>query len=224
MNIEKFSIGVKQVTLYHSKEPNSPLIILNNYAGDGEDVIEASHELGGKDFNLLCIGNLNWNHDMTPWYCPPTSQKDAPFTGGAEDYLRLLLNEILPEGLKRVSGTPAHISIAGYSLAGLFALYALYQTDAFDRAASMSGSLWFPGFKEYVLSHDIKKKPEKLYISLGDKESKTRNIYLREVQENTEIIVEHYKSNELDVTFEMNPGNHFKDVAIRSAKGILAIS
>ena len=49
-------------------------------------------------------------------------------------------------------------------------------------------------------------------------------MYLREVQENTEIIVEHYKSNELDVTFEMNPGNHFKDVAIRSAKGILAIS
>ena len=88
----------------------------------------------------------------------------------------------------------------------------------------MSGSLWFPKFKEYVLFHDMKKRPEKLYISLGDKESKTRNTYLREVQENTEIIVEHYKSNELDVTFEMNPGNHFKDVAIRSAKGILAIS
>ncbi len=212
------------MTLYHSKEPNSPLIILNNYAGDGGAVIEAANGQDEKVFNLLCVGNLNWDHDMTPWYCPPTSQKDAPFTGGAEDYLRLLLNEILPEGLKRVSGTPAHISIAGYSLAGLFALYALYQTDAFDRAASMSGSLWFPGFKEYVLSHDIKKKPEKLYISLGDKESKTRNIYLREVQENTEIIVEHYKSNEFDVTFEMNPGNHFKDVAIRSAKGILAIS
>ena len=224
MNIEKFRIGEKQVTLYHSKEPNSPLIILNNYAGDGGAVIEAAHGQDEKVFNLLCVGNLNWDHDMTPWYCPPTSQKDAPFTGGAEDYLRLLLNEILPAGLKRVSGTPAHISIAGYSLAGLFALYALYQTDAFDRAASMSGSLWFPGFKEYVLSHDIKKKPEKLYISLGDKESNTRNMYLREVQENTEIIVEHYKSNELDVTFEMNPGNHFKDVAIRSAKGILAIS
>lgn len=37
------------------------------------------------------------------------------------------------------------IGIAGYSLAGLFALYALYKTDVFTRVASMSGSLWFPG-------------------------------------------------------------------------------
>ena len=77
--------------------------------------------------------------------------------------------------------------------------------------------------KEYVLSNAMKKKPEKIYISLGNKESKTRNVYLKKVQENTEKIVDYYKSEGYDVTFEMNQGNHFKDAALRSAKGILAI-
>ena len=122
-----------------------------------------------------------------------------------------------------MNGTPSYISIAGYSLAGLFALYALYQTDVFERAASMSGSLWFPDFKEYVFSHEMKRKPDKLYLSLGDKEAKTRNRYLKAVQENTENIAAHFREEEIDVTLEMNPGNHFKDAALRSAKGILAI-
>ncbi len=223
MNMEKFKSAGKEVTLYHTKGSGSPLIILNNYAGDGKSVMEAADKPEGKDFNLLCIGNLNWNLDMTPWYCPPLSPKDTPCTGGADEYLKLLLEEILPEGLKKVDGTPSHIGIAGYSLAGLFALYALYHTDVFECAASMSGSLWFPDFKEYVFSHEMKKKPEKIYLSLGDKESNTRNRYLKAVQDNTESIAAHFREEGMDVTFEMNPGNHFKDATLRSAKGILAI-
>ena len=223
MNIEKFEVAGKEATFYHSKESGSPLIVLNNYAGDGKSVMEAAEKLERKDFNLLCVGNLNWDHDMTPWYCPPTSPKDTPCTGGADEYLKLLLDDIVPECLRRVNGTPSHISIAGYSLAGLFALYALYQTDVFERAACMSGSLWFPDFKEYVLSHEMKRKPEKLYLSLGDKEAKTRNQYLKTVQDNTERIAEHFRNAGIEVTFEMNHGNHFKDAALRSAKGILVI-
>ncbi|MCR5234239.1 MAG: alpha/beta hydrolase [Lachnospiraceae bacterium] len=207
----------------HSKRPGSPLIILNNYSGDGQSVMEAAERAEGKDFNLLCVGNLNWDHDMSPWYCPPLSPKDMPFSGGADEYLKLLLDDILPECLKRVDLAPSHISIAGYSLAGLFALYALYHTDVFQSAASMSGSLWFPNFKEYVFSHEMKRKPKKLYLSLGDKEARTRNPYMRAVQDNTESMVKHFRDAGIDVTLEMNPGNHFKDAAIRSAKGILAI-
>ena len=224
MNTERFKAEEKEATLYHSKEPGSPLVILNTYDGEGKAVLEAAEKLGKKDFNLLCVGKLNWDHDMTPWYCPPLSPKEMPCTGGADEYLKLLLDDIIPECLKRVDGTQPHISIAGYSLAGLFALYALYRTDVFSRAASMSGSLWFPDFQEYVFSHEMKRKPEKLYLSLGDKEARTRNQYLRAVQENTERIAEHFREAGIDVTFEMNPGNHFRDAALRSAKGILAIS
>ena len=223
MKVEKFCIEEKDVTLYHSKEPESPLIILNNYAGDGESVMESVNECGNKDFNLLCIGNLKWDHDMTPWHCPPLFENDAPCTGGADEYLDLLLTEIIPKGKERINGEPLFLGIAGYSLAGLFAIYAMYRTDVFDRVASMSGSLWFPDFKEYCMAHDIKRKPDKLYLSLGDREAKTRNKVLKTVQENTELLAAYYREFGIDVTWELNPGNHFKDAALRSAKGIMAI-
>ena len=99
----------------------------------------------------------------------------------------------------------------------------LYHTDVFACAASMSGSLWFPDFKEYVFSHEMKRKPERLYLSLGDKEARTRNQYMKDVQENTESIAGHLREAGIDVTFEMNPGNHFRVAVLRSAKGIMAI-
>ncbi len=218
-----FRIEGKQAALYCSLQPDKPLILLNNYSGDGEEVVKAMREIDTPDCNLLVVGNLMWDHDMTPWYCPPLSEKDTPYTGGADEYLNLLLTQIIPQARTMLQGKPRFTGIAGYSLAGLFALYAMYQCDAFDRVASMSGSLWFRGFKDYALSHELKKRPEKLYLSLGDKEAKTRNPYLKAVQDNTEQIVSHYEQMGLDVTWELNPGNHFKDAALRSAKGIKAL-
>ena len=223
MEIIKYSTSGKEMTLYLSAKENSPLIILNNYAGDGKSVADELERLGAVDFNMLCTENLNWEHDMAPWYCPPLSSEDAPCTGGADAYLELLLTEIIPEAREHIKGEPVHLGIAGYSRAGLFAVYAMYRTAAFDRVASMSGSLWFPDFKEYCMAHEIKRVPDKLYLSLGDKEAKSRNKMLMTVRENTEALAAYYKELGMDVVWELNPGNHFKDTALRSAKGIMAI-
>ena len=223
MEKKTYECAGRNGTLYCCEQTDAPLIILNNYSDDGSSVIRALEGIGTPDCNLLVIGNLRWDHDMTPWYCPPISENDTPYTGGADEYLDLLLTQFLPNCRTVLHGEPCFTGIAGYSLAGLFALYAMYQCDIFDRVASMSGSLWFPGFKEYVLSHDLQKRPEKLYLSLGDREAKTRNPYLKTVQDNTEQIVSHYKQTGFDVTWELNPGNHFKEAALRSAKGIKAI-
>ena len=66
-------------------------------------------------------------------------------------------------------------------------------------------------------------KPDRIYLSLGDAEAKTRNPVLKTVQKNTEELAEYYRSLGMDVTYELNPGNHFRDPELRSAKGILAI-
>lgn len=29
-----------------------------------------------EEFHLASVGNLKWNHDMTPWYCDPLSPGD----------------------------------------------------------------------------------------------------------------------------------------------------
>ncbi len=223
MNIEKFSTEGREVTMYISEGRDAPLIVLNNYSGDGSSVIRELKALGAGDLTLLCVGNLKWDHDMTPWYCPPLSPQDTPCTGGADDYLKLLLTEIIPAAKEKIVGKPSHVSIAGYSLAGLFALYSMYQCDMFDRVASMSGSLWFPDFKEYVMRHEIRRMPDRVYLSLGDREAVTDNKLLKKVQDNTESIAEHYRKLGIDVTWELNPGNHFKDAGKRSAKGIFAI-
>ena len=220
---ERFQAGGKEISLYISDKRDCPLIVLNTFEGGGAQVLAEARKLGGSDFSLLSVGGLDWNRDMSPWECAPVMAQDEGYAGGADSYLSLLLEEILPEGLKRLPESPSWTGIAGYSLAGLFALYALYRTDTFARAASMSGSLWFPGFGDFVRSHDMKRAPEKLYLSLGDKEAKTRNPYLKTVQENTEAAVQLYRDRGLDVTWELNPGNHFRDAELRSAKGILGI-
>ena len=69
----------------------------------------------------------------------------------------------------------------------------------------------------------MKKVPDRIYLPLGDAEAKIKNSTLKTVQNNTEEVFEHYKRLGLDVTWELNPGNHFKNAALRSAKGIMAI-
>ena len=126
----------------------------------------------------------------------------------------------MPEAEKELPGPPAWRGIAGYSLAGLFALYAICQTDVFSRVGCMSGSLWFPGFKEYVFSHEPKRCPDCMYFSLGDKESKTRNPVLRNVRQNTEEIHIFYQGKGIDAVFQLNPGNHYNYAVERTAAGV----
>ena len=134
--------------------------------------------------------------------------------------MKLVLNQILPEAEKALPGIPSWRGIAGYSLAGLFAVYSIYQTDIFSRVASMSGSLWFPGIKDYIASHTPLKKPDCMYFSLGDRECHTRNKFLKCVQQNTETIEAFYHGQGIDTTFQLNPGNHFKDGVPRTAAGL----
>ena len=65
--------------------------------------------------------------------------------------------------------------------------------------------------------------PDKIYFSLGDKEANTRNPVLKTVQDKTIELSEYFKILGSEVIFELNPGNHFTDTILRSAKGIKAI-
>ena len=196
------------------------MIYLNTYSDEGQQIFEAARAAGCPPFTLVAISNLAWNHDMGPRNSPVAFKKGDPFTGGADDYLRLLVEEIIPRAEKELAGPPAWRGIAGYSLAGLFALYAIYRTDVFSRVGGMSGSLWFPAFKEYIFSHEPKRRPDCIYFSLGDKEAKTRNPVLKTVQEKTEEIQTFYQNKGIDTVFQLNPGNHFFQGIERTIAGI----
>lgn len=216
-----FTIEKKTVTVFPGSGKNTPIIYLNTFGNEGTQVFQYLQTLYCPDFTLVTICNLEWNHDMAPWDIPPVSEKSIPCTGGADAYLNLLIDQILPRAEKTVSGKPVWRGIAGYSLAGLFAVYTIYQTDLFSRVASISGSLWYPGIKDYIFFHPMKRKPENIYFSLGTRECKTRNPFLRCVQQNTEEIEQFYKNQGIDTIFQPNHGSHYKNVIERTAAGII---
>ena len=196
-----------------------PLVILHTFNGEGREVFEKCLELGCINFTLAAIGGLDWNRDLSPWETPEIRKNRYSF-GGADEYVSQLTGEIMPAIISKLPGKPEFTAIAGYSLAGLFALYAAYRTDAFSRVASVSGSLWFPGFTEFAKLNDFAKTPDLIYLSLGDAEDKTRDKLLSSVRKNTEELAAFWRSKGINTVFELNPGNHFKDAVPRLAKGI----
>ena len=169
-----FTTNSKTVSIFPSSKANSPILYLYTFSGEGQKVYEAAQAAGCPPFTLVAISDLDWNHDMAPWDSPPAFKNADPCTGGADDYLRLLTGEIIPAAEKELGNVPRWRGIAGYSLAGLFALYAIYQTDLFSRVGNMSGSLWFPGMKEYIFSREPKRWSDCMYFSLGIRRVKPR--------------------------------------------------
>ena len=183
------------------------------------EVAEIQRLAGGKGFTLAAFKVDDWNADLSPWEAPPVFGSEG-FAGGAEETLKYVTEKLIPELTGTKNGqTDVKIYIGGYSLAGFFALWAAYQTDLFKGVAAASPSVWFPGWIEYAESNPI--KTDKVYLSLGDKEEKTRNPVMRTVGDNIrkqfELLQAHKACEKC--TLEMNQGNHFKEPDIRTAKG-----
>lgn len=172
-----------------------------------ENEINEIKKLTGKDFYFMAFKQENWNKDLSPWSAPAVFGNEY-FGEGAND----TLNDIL----KLCVDMNKTYFLGGYSLAGLFALWASFQTDVFTGVAAASPSVWFPGFIEYMKNH--KTNAKSVYLSLGDREEKTKNAVMATVGKCI------YEANEIlinqgsDVIFEWNSGNHFKDSDIRTAK------
>ena len=159
---------------------------------------------------LVMIYPYDWNYCMTPW---KYHDKNMGKTGGGEEFLSWFISEIYDEKYQRQY-------IGGYSLGGLFALFAACEKELFDGVMSVSGSLWYPGALEYFSEKSIGKRIGKIYMSLGDKESLTKNAEREKVGFNTEKLAEVFGKTK-EVFFEYNRGGHFTDINGRIAKSIL---
>lgn len=172
-----------------------------------ESEVREIQKLTEVDFCLIAIKVQNWNLDLSPWKAPAVFGKEG-FGGGAD--------KTLEEVLKYCSDRDKTYIIGGYSLAGLFALWAAYQIDVFAAVAAASPSIWFPGFVDFMKENEIHSKA--VYLSLGDKEEKARNPVMATVgaciREASDIL----KEKGIKTILEWNQGNHFKDADLRTAK------
>ena len=205
--------------LFGTIDEKTPLVLLNTFKGAGENIFtKVKAQEGVQDFALLAMHGMNWNEDLSPWKVPPIQKQGQDFQGQADPYLEFLLEQVLPRFLEERK--PRYFAIAGYSLAGLFALYSIFRTNLFRRVACGSGSFWYPGFASYFESNTPLGKPDCVYLSLGDLERRTRNPFLKSVQEETQRIEKRLKGLDIDSTFVLNKGNHFQDTEQRMVDGI----
>ncbi len=172
-----------------------------------ESEVSTIGKLSEEPFHLITIKVDSWNDDLSPWKAQAVFGNED-FGGGAGN----MLQKILP-----LTGDRDKIYyIGGYSLAGLFSLWAAYQTDEFSGVAAASPSVWFPEFTDYVRKNEI--HTGKVYLSLGDREEKTRNPIMSKVGGNIHEIFGWYTEKGVNCCLEWNKGNHFKEPDLRTAK------
>ena len=200
MDMEEYGISTADIVLIQPVDDHDLSLIENEAA--------AIADHSNNDFRLIAVKVDNWNNDLSPWRAPAVFGKED-FGGKATETLDKILS-LCTEKNKRYY-------IGGYSLAGLFALWACYQTDIFLGVAAVSPSVWFPHFLDYAKSHPIKTKS--VYLSLGDKEEKTRNPVMAQVGSSIRSIYQHLNESCVDCALEWNEGNHFRDPDLRTAKG-----
>lgn len=169
--------------------------------------IAAIREMTGADFLLRVFKVRSWNEDLSPWEAPAVFGKEGFGTGAAKT---------LEEVLKSCADQDKTYYVGGYSLAGLFALWSAYQTDVFSGVAAASPSIWYPKFLDYMKTHNI--NCQRVYLSLGDKEAKTRNQVMATVAERISEASTLLQSQNVNCTLEWNEGNHFREPDLRTAK------
>ena len=170
----------------------------------------------GRNFLFSAVPVKNWNDELSPWEAPAVWGKES-FGGNAADTLCFLTEQVIP-ALKQQFALPRNVRIVlgGYSLAGLFALWASTQTALFSGVAAASPSVWFPGWMEFEQQHPI--QAQRIYLSLGDREERTKNLTMAAVGDNIRALHRELVERGRNCILEWNSGGHFKDADLRTAR------
>ena len=217
---QEATIGGRNCLLYGLENPKCLLIWMlgsderNDVAGMAA-MIAAECDV---PFVMAACFINDWESELTPWADPALSK--CPEVGSmAQQTLRNVTEDILSELFKQYRKLP--VVLGGYSLAGMFALWAASETDCLDGVAAASPSLWIRDWLPYAEAHPLKAK--QAYLSLGDREEKTRNPVLSRVGDcvRSEYDLLKRQLGETNCVLEWNVGGHFADADKRLAKGFV---
>ena len=74
--------------------------------------------------SLVNIGVNLWEENFSPWCAPRVFAKGPNFGDGAQKTLDILINHVIPWAESELTDPPTYRVLVGYSLAGLFSLWA----------------------------------------------------------------------------------------------------
>lgn len=184
--------------------------------GDAVQAGMLSRQFGNVSF--ASVEGIDWNRELSPWPAKAVFRGRPDFGGGAGDYLRELTGRIVPQVEERIGIAPTHRILAGYSMAGLFAVYAGVQSACFDAVASVSGSFWYPDFVKYIEQNAF--WPRHAYFSVGEREKLGRNAAFHSIETDTQRICDCLRRRGVRTVFELNSGGHFDDAANRLNRAV----
>lgn len=210
---------------YDCQTIHYPAVYINGEAPVKEILAELKKLSVPADFLLLSVKPKDWNDDFTPWKAPAFREGEKIPGGNADAFIAKLTEVIKPymDMHYRTKPCAEDTILLGYSLGGLAALYSLCRTDQFAKIGSLSGSLWYDGFVEFMEGMQYIKTDRRIYLSLGKKEAKCRNARMGRAAECTKKIQEilENKMGKENVTFEWTDGGHFHEIPKRFAKALL---
>lgn len=170
---------------------------------------------GNRPLVLAEFGAIDWDNDYTPWEAEGFGGRH--FGGGAERLMNFI-PEFIAELEKRF-GKFTKIYYCGYSLGGLFALYAAGMNENVTGAASCSGSMWYPRWTEYLAQHPLRGR---IYLSLGGKEKNSPDPLMASIETKT-AEAKHIAERTAEVIFVHEKGGHFSRIPERLSRGITAL-
>ena len=183
-----------------------------------------------KNYILIGFSIPDWNTNLSPWYCPRLfGKEDNDFKGQGQSTFNWLINNCIPKIEKEIYSLDDSIQIkryiGGYSLAALFSLWVFYsdlntKEKIFEGVCACSPSLWYLNWEEFIKDRNAN-IGSIIYLSLGDKEGKTKNEVFKKMKSGMDKMIEKVKNdkNIAKYIFEENKGGHYNDVDLRMAKG-----
>ena len=189
------------------------------------DLYDGLKGLSGKHgISIAVIEDVNWNDDLTPWQAEGVFKKAKPFGGKAAAFLDKLTHEIIPETEMDLGLEDAERTLLGVSLSGLFAVWAAFNTDAFANIISISGSLWYDGFVEWMKEQTPSPQLKKVCMLLGEKEKNSKEKRMATVEERTLAAADILKAkSQAVVSFELVEGTHFSPILPRLERALMAL-
>ena len=190
------------------------MILPEGIKGDLDDVLKGLSEKCG--VSIAVIEAVDWNNDLTPWPAEGVFKKAKPFGGEATSFLERLTHEIIPETERDMGIEDAERTLLGVSLSGLFAVWSAFNTDAFTNIVSISGSLWYDGFIEWMEKQTPSPQLKKVCMLLGEKEKNSKEKRMAKVEERTLAAADILKAkSQADISFELVEGTHFSPILPR---------
>lgn len=198
------------------------MILPEGVKGDLYDGLKGLSEIHG--ISIVVIEDVNWNDDLTPWPAVGVFKKAKPFGGKATSFLERLTHEIVPETERDLGIEDAERTLLGVSLSGLFAVWAAFNADAFTNVISISGSLWYDGFIDWMKEQTPSPQLKKICMLLGEKEKNAKEKRMSTVEERTLAAADILKEkSQANVVFELVEGTHFSPILPRMEQAMMTL-